>query len=258
MDEIRFIFSEIFETLCLVFLGLLAAKAAGELRASSSPPVAKMQRAAIRGVLYTVILALVVLGARGVGKDTSAGIHALASEDDLRHLRLDSAYANALRAVELRPGIIIYWKDLSASKFLKGQFESALKDEPVLNALNGGKPDEDSTLRFAYCHYFLGQYDHVFPLTGQLIRDSRYNPSPYVLEGMTYMAQKKFAQAEQKFLNVLQFLPVQQAAVEGLAQAHFLMGDSGGALEVLNQTQKFPFSPEARQRFNALKAFYAQ
>lgn len=258
MDEIRFIFTEVFETLGLVFLGLLAAKAVGELRASGPPPASKMPLVAIRGVLYAAILALIVLGARGVGKDTSAGIHALSSEDDLRHLRLDSAYANALRAVELRPNTIIYWKDLSASKFLQGQFESVLKDEPVLSALNGGKPDEDTALRFAYCHYFLGQYAQVFPLTEQLIQDSRYNPAPYVLEGLTYLAQKKFAQAEQRFLNVLQFQPVQQAAVEGLAQAHFLMGDSGGALEVLNQTQKFPFTPEARQRFNALKAFYAQ
>lgn len=258
MDEIRFIVSEIFETLCLVFLGLLAVKAVGELRALNPSPAAKIQFAAIRGVLYAVILALVVLGARGVGTDTSAGIHALVSEDDLRHSSLDNAYANALRAVDLRPGIIIYWKDLSASKFLQGQFISVLKDEPVLLALNGGKPDEDTTLRFAYCHYFLGQYDQVFPLTGQVIGDSRLNPAPYVLEGMTYMAQKKFAQAKQRFLDVLQFLPVQQAAVEGLAHAHFLMGDSGGALEVLNQTQNFSFPPEARQRFNALKAFYVQ
>ena len=198
-----------------------------------------------------------MLGARGVGTDTSAGIHALASEDDLRHSRLDSAYSNALRAVELRPGIIIYWNDLSASKFLHGQFESVLEDEPILSALNGGKLDDETALRFAYCHYFLGQYDQVFPLTGQVIRDSGYNPVPYVLEGMTYMSQKEFARAEQRFLDVLQFAPVQQAAVEGLAHTHFLMGDPVGALEVLNQAQKFPFPPEARQRFNALKAFYA-
>ena len=258
MDEIRFILSETLETLCLVFLGLLAVKAVRELHPRSPPPAAKLRLAAIRNVLYTAILALVVLGARGMGRDISAGFHALASEDDLRHSSLDNAYANALRAVELRPGIVIYWKDLSASKFLQGQFESVLKDEPVLLTLDGGKLDEDTALRFAYCRYFLGQYDQVFPLTGQLIQDSRFNPAPYVLEGMTYMAQKKFARAKQRFLDVLQFLPVQQAAVEGLAHVHFLMGDSGGALEVLNQTQQFPFPPEARQRFNALKAFYAQ
>src|SRR5579864_9430954 len=124
MDEIRFIFSETFETLCLVFLGLLAVKAVGGLRAPSPAHAAKTPFAAIRGVLYAALLFLVVLGARGVGTDTSAGIHALASEDDLRHSRVDSAYSNALRAVELRPGIIIYWNDLSAAKFRKGQFES--------------------------------------------------------------------------------------------------------------------------------------
>jgi hypothetical protein len=257
MDEIRFIFSETFQTLCLVFLGLLAVKAVGGLRELSPAPAAKMRLAAIRGALYAAIVLLVVLGARGVGTGTSAGIHALASEDDLRHSYVESAYSNALRAVQLRPGIIIYWNDLSASKFREGQFESALKDKPVLSALAGGKLDDDTALRFAYCHYFLGQYDQVFPLTGQVIQDSRSNPAPYVLEGMTYMAEKEFARAEQRFLDVLQFSPVQQAAVEGLAHAHFLMGDSVGALGVINQTQKFPFPPEARRRFNALKAFYA-
>jgi hypothetical protein len=52
--------------------------------------------------------------------------------------------------------------------------------------------------------------------------------------------------------------PSQQAAVEGLAHVHFLRGDTASALEVLDQTAKFPFSPEARKRFAALKALYAQ
>ena len=258
MDKLQFIFSETLKTLCLIFLGLVAAKAVGGLQALGSQQVPSRWLAAIRGAVYAAILALVIVGARGVGVDTSAGLHALAAESDLGSTRLESAYANALRAVELRPGILFYWQDLSTSKFLKAQFASVLKDEPVLRALSGDKLGDETTVRFASCHYFLGQYDQVFPLTEQVIREDRFNAAPYVLEGMTYMAQKKYARAKQRFLEVLQFLPAQESAVEGLAHAYFLMGEPRGAVEVLNETQKFPFSPEARRRFDALKAFYAQ
>ncbi len=258
MDKLRFFFSEILKTLCLAFLGLVAVKAVGTLQAIGAQGKANRLIVWVRGVLYASIMALVIMGARGVGEETAAGIHALASEDAAAHLRLDDAYANALRAVELRPGVIIYWNDLSTAKFIQGQFESVLKDEPVIRMLSGGKPEEDTTLRFAYCHYFLGQYDQVFPLTEQLIQENRFLGPPYVLEGMTYIAQKKYARAKQRFLDLLQMFPVQEAAVEGLAHAHFLMGDPGSTLEVLNATEKFPFSPEARKRFDALKAFYAR
>jgi Flp pilus assembly protein TadD len=95
-------------------------------------------------------------------------------------------------------------------------------------------------------------------LTGRLIQNNRYLASPFVLEGISYMAEKKYAQAERRFLAVLQVFPTQQAAVEGLAHVHYLMGDSGSALEVLNDTAKFSFPPQARKRFDALKAFYGQ
>jgi tetratricopeptide (TPR) repeat protein len=258
MEKLRFIFSETARIVCLAFLGLVAAKAIGSLQARNAQPDLAHRVAWVRGVLYASILALVVMGARGLGVETSAGIHALASESNIRELQLDKAYSNAARAVELRPTVYAYWRDLSVAKFVVGQFSSVLKDEPVYRALSNGDLEEDMTLRLAYCHYFLGEYEQVFPLTGPLIRNNHYLASPLVLEGMTYMAEKKYAQAERKFLEVLQVFPNQQAAVEGLAHVHYLMGDPGNALEVLNDTAKFSFTPEARKRFDALKAFYGQ
>lgn len=259
MDKLRFIFSETFMGLGLVFLGLVTAKAVGGLHASGSQRGASNWRlAVIRGALYTVILALVILGARGLGTGVSAGVRALASMGDADQFQLERGYQNALRAVQLRSGDLAYWRILSGVKFRMGQFGSVLKDQPVFEALGGGELDEETTMRLAYCHYFLGQYDQVYPMTAGVIQANRYFAAPYVLEGMTYMAQKKYAQARQRFLDVLQLFPSQQAAVEGLAHAHFLMGNTANALQVLNETQKFPFPPEARKRFDALKTFYAQ
>jgi hypothetical protein len=46
--------------------------------------------------------------------------------------------------------------------------------------------------------------------------------------------------------------------VEGLARAYYLGGDRLRAMDVLNQTGKFPFPPPARDRFEALKGLYDQ
>jgi len=258
MYKLRLIFSESLMTIILAFLGLVAAKAVASLKERQLAGKPNHGLVWVRGGLYTVILTLVIMGARGLGVDAAAGIHGLASEDDVGNLRLDHAYANALRAVQLRPGMFVYWRDLAVAKFLQGQFDSVLKDEPVFSALRGGDLDEETTLRFAYCHFFLGQFDQVFPLTERVIRGNRFFAAPYLLEGSTYIAQKQLARAERRYLDVLQMFPVQQAAVEGLAHVHFLMGDRGSALDVLNDTVKFPFPPDARKRFDALKAFYAQ
>ena len=258
MYKLRLIFSETLMTIALAFLGLVAAKAVASLKETQPGGQPNRGLVWVRGVLYAVILTLVIMGGKGVGVDAAAGIHGLASEDDVANLRLEHAYANALRAVQLRPAMFVYWRDLAIAKFLQAQFNSILNDEPVFRAVTGDNLDEETTLRFAYCHYFLGQYEQVFPLTEQLIRNNRAYTAPYVLEAATLMAQKKLAAAERRYLDVLQMFPVQQAAVEGLAHVHFLMGDRGSALDVLNETAKFPFPPEARKRFDALKAFYAQ
>ena len=258
MQTSRFIVAETLLIFGLAFLGLVAAKATSGLRARGPAKGSAQRLAWVRGVLYTIILALVVLGARGLAEGMSAGIHSLTSEDDCDHMRLGRAYSNALRAVELRPGALQYWKDLSIAKFRQEQFESVLKDEPVFRALNGGNLDEEILMRLAYCHYFLGEYDRVIPLTEEVIRNNRNFAAPYVLEAMTYTAQKNFVRAEQIYLAVLQVFPSQEAAVEGLAHVHYLKGFPETAEKVLEETAKFPFPPEARKRIDALKEFYAQ
>ena len=258
MNKLQFIFLETIMTLGLVVLGLVAAKAVGGLRTSGVAIGADRRLAPVRGILYTVILALTVFGARGLAVGLAAGIHSMASESDFTQLRMDSAYANALRAVELRPGKLAYWKDLAGAKFVQGQFASVLKDEPVFHALSGKQLDEESTMRFAYCHYFLGEYDQVIPLTEEVIHNNPTFAAPFVLEAQTYTAQRNYAKAEQIYLGVLQVFPSQEAAVEGLAHIHYLKGFPETAEKVLDETAKFPFSPEARKRIDALKAFYAQ
>ena len=258
MFKLRFIFSQTILTLGLIFLGLIAAKATAGLRTIGESKDSDWRLAWVRGLLYTSILALVIFGARGLAEGMAAGIHSVACADDFNHKRPDQTYFNALRAVQLRPGTIAYWKDLDASKFLQAQFDSVLKDEPVLRALSGGPLDEETTMRFAYCYYFLGEYDRVIPLTEEVIRNNRNFAAPYILEAMTYTAQKKYIQAEQVYLAVLQVFPSQETAVEGLAHVHYLKGFPETAEKVLAETAKFPFPPQARKRFDALKAFYAQ
>ena len=82
MDKLRFVFSETLMALGLAFLGLVAAKAVGGLQAAGSPKDSNRGLAVIRGILYTAILVLVILGARGLGTGVSAEVRALASLND--------------------------------------------------------------------------------------------------------------------------------------------------------------------------------
>lgn len=257
MEIARFFFWTAMKALSLVFLGLLAAKGVGSLQMQRPQRKAKCL-AVMRVVLYTVILALAALGARNLGYDVAAEVYSRASQSNLARGEVSKAYSNALRAVELRPGILRYWRTLAAAKFAQHQFASLVEDLPVFQALSGGKLEEEEIYRIAAAHYFLAQYDKVIPLTQQMIRESPVYGAPYVLQGYAYTAQKKFPEAERSFLAVLQMFPTQEAAVEGLAHVYFLTGDTARALGVLNETAKFPFPREARKRFEALKALYAQ
>jgi tetratricopeptide (TPR) repeat protein len=257
MEVVRFIFWTGLRTLGLIFLGLVAAKAVTGLRV----PAASNQRRrfrAVRGALYTLILFLVVLGARDVGIDVAAQNYAWTSGENLAQGQLAKAYANALRAVELRPGELRYWQMLARVKLALRQFASVVADMPAIQALSGGKLDEDDAYRLAVSYYSLAQYERAIPLTQQMIRENRMFAAAYVLQGYCYMAQKRFTEAQRTFLDVLQLFPTQQAAVEGLAHTHFVAGNTAAALDVLAQTDRFPFPPEARKRFAALKALYAQ
>ena len=257
MEVARFIFWTALKTLSLVLLGLLAAKAVTGLRGPAAAGQGN-RFGLVRGVLYVLVLLLVILGARDVGIDVAAQNYAWTSEKNLAQAQLAKAYANALRAVELRPGELRYWQMLARAKSTARQFASLVADIPTIRTLSGGKLDEDDAYRLAAAYYFLGQYDKVIPLTEQMIRDNRVYGAAYVLQGYSYMAQQKYPEAQRTFLEVLQLFPTQQAAVEGLAHVHFLMANTPAALGVLSQTSRFPFPPEARKRFEALKALYAQ
>jgi tetratricopeptide (TPR) repeat protein len=253
----RFIFWTAMKTLSLAFLGLLAAKAVGGLKGHGPERLTK-RLAGLRAALYAAILVLVGLGAVTVGYDVAAENYAWTSQKDLEQGRIAKAYANALRAVELRPAVLDYWQGLSKAKFALGQYSSLLADEPILRSLSGEKLDEQDAYRLALVHYSLAQYDATIAITQRLIAQNRMYAAPYVLEGYAYTAEKKYPQAERTFLAILQIFPSLEAAVEGLAHVHFLQGNLAAALSVLNQTSKFPFPPEARERFEALKALYAQ
>jgi tetratricopeptide (TPR) repeat protein len=138
------------------------------------------------------------------------------------------------------------------------QFQSVLDDEPAVRALSKGNLDEEDEYMFALCSSFLGQYDKVVATTLRLIRQNPSYAAPYILQGIAYTAEKRYPEAEQSFLAVLQIFPDNQSAVEGLARAFYLAGDRQRALTVLEETGKFPFSAPARERFEALKGLYDQ
>jgi tetratricopeptide (TPR) repeat protein len=249
VEIIRFIFWEAVKILGLVFLGMVSAKAVAGLI---------VRQSWIKPALYALILALAGAGAWIAGNDVAAEVYMWNSGSNLSHGDLPRAYSNALRAVAMRPNNLTYWHALIQSKMGLQQIQSVLDDEPTIRTLGKGNVDEVDDYQFALCRYFLGEYDKVVAVT---LRLNRRNPSyaaPYVLQGLAYTAEKKFPEAQQSFLAVLQLFPNHQAAVEGLARAYYLAGERQRALAVLDETVKYPFPPPVRARFEALKGLYDQ
>jgi tetratricopeptide (TPR) repeat protein len=249
VEIIRFSFWEGVKIIGLVFLGLVSTKAVTGL--------------AVRGrwlkpVLYSVILGLVGVGAWYAGNDLAAEVYMWSADSSLARGDLDKGYANALAAVHMRPNHLSYWRSLIQSKIQMRQLQSVVDDEPAVRALSSGDMDEVDEYQFALCSFFLGQYDQVVAVTLRLIRQNPSYAAPYVLQGLAYTAEKKYLEAQQSYLAVLQIFPNNQAAVEGLARAYYLDGNRQQALAILNDTAKFPFPPPLRQRFEALKGLYDQ
>lgn len=249
MELIKFIFWEAAKVLALVFLGVVAAKAVASLA---------VRRNWLRPALYAVVLVLAGLGAWYAGNDVAAETYMWSSGNYLNRGDLVKAYANALQAVSLRPNKLIYWRVLVDTKIRMQQLQSALEDEPAVKALSGGGLDEEDEYQYAFCGYFLGQYDNVVATTLRLIRQNPAYAAPYVLQGLAYTAERKYPEAQQSFLAVLQLFPNNQAAVENLARAYYLAGDRQRALGLLDQTAQYSFPVAARQRFQALKGLYEQ
>jgi tetratricopeptide (TPR) repeat protein len=249
VEVIRFIFWEAVKILGLVFLGLVSSKAVAGLA---------VRKVWIKPALYALILAMAGLGAWYAGNDVAAEVHMWSCNSNLSRGDLVKAYSNAIQAVSLRPNNLSYWHALTQTKMRLQQLQSVVDDEPAVRALGKGDLDEVDEYQFALCSFFLGQYDKVVATTLRLIRQNPSYAAPYILQGLAYTAEKKYPEAQQSFLAVLQIFPDNQAAVEGLARAFYLGGDRQRALAVLDETVKFPFPPPARERFEALKGLYDQ
>jgi tetratricopeptide (TPR) repeat protein len=257
MELIHFMFWEAMKVMALALLALMAAKLIASLRpATGEAGVRQLRR--IKLGFYSLTLALVMVGAWNSGFDIAAELYYWASQDSLERKEFPQAYTNALRAVQLRTGVLPYWRALLTSKTYVGQFASALEDKPALESLSGGGLDEGDAYQLALCSYLLAQYPDVEQATQRLIQQYPYYVASYILQGLAYTAQRKFLEAEHSYLGALRFLPNNQAAVEGLAHAYFLSGDRGRALALLDEAATRPFSPEARKRFEDLKGLYAQ
>jgi tetratricopeptide (TPR) repeat protein len=251
VEPFEFVFWEILKAFALVVVALLAAKAVKSFSGLS-------QRAAPRLLLYAVILALVVLAAQTLGLDVAAEVYSWASQRDLDRRDYVLAYSNAVRAADLRPGVLRYWQLLARSKFDLHQFDSLLGDESAFQTLSPRGLDEDDLLRLAYCHYFLAQYNDAISLTKQFIGRNPAYPKSYILQGQAEIGLREYPEAERDFMTSLQILPTQADAVEGLAHAYFLSGNTSQAAAVLEATAHYPFPPQARERFRALKSLYEQ
>jgi tetratricopeptide (TPR) repeat protein len=249
VEVIRFVFWEAAKILGLVFLVLVSIKAVGALAVRSLW---------LKPVLYASVLACAGLGAWYAGNDVAAEVYRWSSESNLAHGDMVKAYANATRAVSLRPNSLSYWHTLIRSKISVNQLQSVLDDEPSMLALSGGTLDEEDEYQFALCNFFLGQYDKVVASTLRLIRRNPSYAAPYVLQSFAYTAERKYLEAQQSCLAVLQIFPNNQAAVESLARAYYLGGDRDRALAVLDQTANYGFPAPIRQRFEALKGLYGQ
>ncbi len=255
MEVPHFIFWEGLKAVSLIFLALLAAKI---ILVMKFPRQGRRGQILIKAALVLALAVTAGFGARTLGYDTAAELYYLAAFKNFQQGHIRLAYSNSLRAVRLRPAELRYWQLLDRAKIEGRQFASALADEPALKTLCGGQLSLDDEVRFATCRYFLGHYHQVISMTQQMIQQSRFYPVAYILQGMSYIALKQYTAAETTLVSMLGLFPADVNGVAALAHAYFLAGDTPRALAVLDVTRKYAFPPQARQRFEDLKALYAQ
>jgi len=257
LDQLRFIFWELLKILGVSFVSLLAVKGVASLKASEGRgSVSRLARA--KAALYALVLALAVFGAWNFGYDIAAEVYYRSSLSDTPHAHPAKDYLNALQAVQLRPGVLRYWQALESAKFALGHWASVVDDAPAIERVAGRGLDEVDSYRAAVSLYYLGRYDESLRLTERLIRQNRLYLPPLILEGHILIAQKKYGEAERVLASVLNVLPTDQLAVEGLAHAYFLEGNRQQAIKILEDTSRFSFPAEARMRFEALEGLYGQ
>lgn len=255
MEVPHFIFWEGLKAVSLIFLALLAAKL---IIVMKFPQQGKRGQIVIKTALALVLVMTAGFGARTLGYDIAAEMYYLTAFKNLQQRNLRLAYSNSLRAVRLRPGELRYWQMLERTKIEGHQFASAIRDEPALRTLSGGRLGLDDEARFATCRYFLGEYHQAISMTRPMIKENRFYPAAYLIQGMSYIALKQYASAETTLLSMLGLFPADVEGVAALAHAYYLAGDTPRALAVLDATRKVAFPAQARQRFEELKALYAQ
>src|SRR5271157_80162 len=258
MDNISFIFWEVLKVAGLAFAGLLAAKALARVGRPKKGPEQGKERnlTVLRGALYAALLILVGLGARVLGQNWAAAIYFWAGEGNLERSQVVKACDNAQRAVNMRPKELRYWRLLERARVARGDYASVLRDESAIRSLTGGSLTEDDAIKIVACHFALGDFDQVISGAHEMILKNHDFPTPYVLQGSAYLAEKKYGEAEKSFLGALQLAPTQIDAVTGLARAYFLAGEKDRALTVLRTQERYPLDAVARQHIEDLKAQY--
>ena len=257
MEQVRFIFWELLKILGVSFVSLLAVKGVASLRVTGTGvPASRLARAKL--LPYALVLAMAVFGAWNFGYDIAAEVYYRSSVSEAQRGHPAKNYLNALQAVQLRPGILDYWQALESAKFNLGQWASVVDDLPAMQRVAGRDLDEVDSYRVALCLYHLGRYEEGWAIAERLSRQNRLYLPPVILRGYILIAQKKYGEAERVLTSALNILPTDQFAVEGLAHAYFLEGNRRQALEVLEDTSKFPFPMQAQKRFEALKGLYGQ
>ncbi|MGH9342859.1 MAG: tetratricopeptide repeat protein [Terriglobia bacterium] len=256
MEISHFIFVEGLKTFALVFLALLAVKIISAMRMGAADAARKP--AWMKWALYLLVIVIAAAGAGGVGNDVAAKLYYRAASRNADRHEMTLEYSNAVRAVRLRPADIRYWEALDEAKVTARQFQSTLEDEPAFLRLSAGTLSDADEIRFATCHYFLGDYEQALQASRRVIKRSPYYPIAYEIEGLSYTALKQYSAAENAYLTLLGMFPTDVDAVAGLARAYYLAGDAPRALAVLNATRHYTFPPPARKRFEELKTLYAQ
>jgi tetratricopeptide (TPR) repeat protein len=257
VEMFRFTFWEGLKVGGLVLFAVLAVRTIAAIFSVKDPSQPGMI-SLIQTALYGLIVLLALAGAWGAGHNISAEFSWFESQKDLERGDIKMAFLRASRAVQVRPGNIIYWRQLEKLKQALGQSESQLGDLPAFEQLSPGGLEENDQYVFAVAYFLAGRYDPALHLTSVLIRANPSFASPYILQAFILMHKRDYADAIGTLHLLLRSEPGNETAVAALAHAYFLQGNRAAVLATLDETLKVPFPLEARKHFEELKELYGQ
>lgn len=257
VEIFRFTFWEGLKVVGLVLFSLLAVRTIAAMFPSTDQ-FPRGKASMVRVALHGLIVLLALAGAWGAGHNISAEVSWFESQKDMEHGDIKMAFLRALRAVQLRPGNILYWRQLEQVKQALGQADSQLADLPAFEQLHPAGMDENDQYAFAVAYFLAGKYEPALRMTSALIRGNSSFASPYILQAFVLMHQRDYTNAIGTLRLLLQSTPGNETAVTVLAHVYFLQGDRAAALATLDETLKVPFPVEARSHFEELKELYGQ